>query len=64
MFNVPRAIALQQLINVCYQWSNEMDLNFNATKSFYVAFTPKYYKLSLPPLFMNSFFILYADLGL
>ena len=55
------AIALQELINVCYQYSNEMDLNFNATKYFCVAFTPKHYKLLLPSLFMISLPILYAD---
>ena len=57
----PCAIVLQELINVCYQYSNANDLNFNATKSFCVAFTPNYYKLSMPPLFMNSMPILYAD---
>ena len=57
----PCAIALQELINVCYQYSNEIDLNFNATKSFCVAFTPKHYKLLLPSLFMNSLPILNAD---
>ena len=57
----PCAIALQELINVCYQYSNKIDLNFNATKSFCVAFTPKHYKLLLPSLFMNSLSILYAD---
>ena len=58
----PCAIAdLQELINVCYQYSNEIDLNFNATKSFCVAFTSKHYKLLLPLLFMNSLLILYAD---
>ena len=57
----PCAIALQELINVCYQYSNEIDLNFNAIKSFCVAFTPKHYKLLLPSLFMNSLPILYAD---
>ena len=36
-------------------------MNFNATKSFCVAFTPKHYKLSLPPLFMKTLPILYAD---
>ena len=41
--------------------SNEIDLNFNATKSFCVAFTLKHYKLLLPSLFMNSLPILYAD---
>ena len=39
----------------------EVNLNFNATKSFCVAFTPKHYKLSLPPLFMNSLPIMYTD---
>ena len=48
MFNGPRAIALQELINVCYQYSNEIALNFNDSKSFCVAFTPKHYKLLLP----------------
>ena len=57
----PCAIALQELINVCYQYSNEIDLNFNAIKSFCVAFTPKHYKLLLPSLFMNSLPILHAD---
>ena len=40
----PCAIALQELFNVCYHYSNEIDLNFNATKSFCVAFTVKHYK--------------------
>ena len=35
-------------------YSVEVNLNFNATKSFCVAFIPKLYKLSLPPLFMNT----------
>ena len=42
----PCAIALQELINGCYQYSNEIDLN----KSFCVAFAPKH-KLSLPSLY-------------
>ena len=49
----PCAIALQELLNICYRYSVEVNLNFNATKSFWVAFTPKHYKLLLPPLFMN-----------
>ena len=57
----PCAIALQELINVCYRYSNEIDLNFNATKSFCVAFTPKHYNLLLPSLFMNSLPSLYVD---
>ena len=54
----PFAIALQELINVCYQYSNAIDVNFNATKFFCVAFTPKHYKLLLPSLFMNSLSII------
>ena len=57
----PCAIDLQELINVGYRFSNEIDLNFNATKSFCIAFTPKHYTLLLPSLFMNSLPILYAD---
>ena len=56
----PCAIALQKVINVCYQYSNKIDLNFKPTKSFCVAFTPKFYTLSLPPLFKDSLIILYA----
>ena len=58
---MPCALSLRELINVCYQYSKEIDLNFNATKSFCVAFTPKHYKLFLPALFMNALPILYAD---
>ena len=39
----PCAIALQELINVSYKYSNGIDLNFNDTKSFCVAFTRKHY---------------------
>ena len=57
----PCATALQELLNICYRYSVEVNLNFNATKSFCVAFTPKHYKLSLPPLFMNISPIMYTD---
>ena len=57
----PCAIALQELLNICYRYSVEVNLNFNAKKSFCVAFTPKHYKLSLSPLFMNTLPIMYTD---
>ena len=57
----PCAIALQELLNNCYRYSVEVNLNFNAKKSFCVAFTPKHYKLSLSPLFMNTSPIMYTD---
>ena len=55
------AIALQELIGLCYAYSVDIDLNFNATKSYCVAFTPKLYKLALPSLHINHFPISYTD---
>ena len=37
----PCAIALQELIGLCYEYSVDIDLNVNATKSYCVAFTAK-----------------------
>ena len=53
------AIALQELIGLCYEYSVDIDLNFNATKSYCVAFTPKLYKLALPSLHINHLPISY-----
>ena len=53
----PCAIALQELINLCYDYSIEIDMNFNILKSYgidRIAFTPKLYKLTLPSLHINS----------
>ena len=36
-------------------------MNFNALKSYCIAFTPKLYKLTLPSLHINSLPILYTD---
>ena len=47
------AIALQELIDLCCEYSVDIDLNFNATKSYCVAYTPKLYKLALPSLHIN-----------
>ena len=46
----PCAIALQELITLCYEHSIDIDLNFNVTKSYCVTFTSKLYKLALPSL--------------
>ena len=55
----PCAIALQELINLCYDYSIEIDMNFNALKSYCIAFTPKLYKLTQPSLHINSLPISY-----
>ena len=38
----PCAIALQELLNICHSYGITVDVNFNALKSFCVAFTPKF----------------------
>ena len=57
----PCAIALQELIGLCFEYSVDIDLNFNATKSYCVAFTPKLYKLALPSLHINHLLISKID---
>ena len=52
----PCARALQEVINICYHYSNAIELNFNATKSACVAFTRKNNKLSLRLFSMKIFF--------
>ena len=57
----PCAIALQELINLCYDYSIDIDMNFNALKSYRIAFTLTLYKLTLPSLHFNSLSISYTD---
>ena len=57
----PCTIALQELINMCLKYSIEIDWNFNALKSYCVAFLPKLYKLPLPVLHINFMPISYTD---
>ena len=35
----PCAIALQELLHICHNYSISVDVNFNALKSFCIAFT-------------------------
>ena len=57
----PCAIALQELLHICHNYSISVDVNFNALKSFCIAFTPKHFKLSLPQVTINSAHIPYTD---
>ena len=57
----PCAIALQELLNICHNYSITVDVNFNALKSFCVAFTPKLFKLRFPELNINAALIPYTD---
>ena len=56
----PCAIALQELIGLCNEYSVDIDSNFNATRSYCVAFTPKLYKLAMPSLHINHLPISYT----
>ena len=53
--------ALQELLNICHSYSISVDVNFNPLKSFFIGFTPKLFKLSLPRININSAHILYTD---
>ena len=39
----------------------EIDLNFNATKSYCMIFTPWIYNLLIPPLYLNKLPVLFTD---
>ena len=54
-------MILQELINICCLYSIEIDLNFNATKSYCMIFTPRNYKRLIPPLYLNKLSVLYTD---
>ena len=57
----PCAIALQERINLCYEFSIGIVMNFNALKSYCIAFTPKLYKLSFASVHIDSLSISYTD---
>ena len=60
-FMAPSPAALQELINICYDFSVRNDLSFNSSKSYCMVFKPKSYKLSCPLLYMDSQVLKYAD---
>ena len=53
--------ALQELIDVCYDFSVQNDLSFNSSKSYCMFFKPKSYKLSCPRLYMDNQLLKYTD---
>ena len=44
----PSPAALQELIDICYDFSVQNDLSFNSSKSYCMVFKPKSYQLSCP----------------
>ena len=57
----PCAIALQELLNICHNYSITVDVNFKALTSFCVTFTAKLFKLRFPELNINAALIPYTD---
>ena len=50
----PSPAALQELIDICYDFSVQNDLSFNSSKLYCMVFKPKLYKLSCPRLYMDN----------
>ena len=57
----PSPAALQELIDICYDFSVQNDLSFNSSKSYCMVFKPKSYKLSCPRLYMDNQLLKYTD---
>ena len=57
----PSPAALQKLINICYDFSQQNNLTFNSSKSFCMVFKPRLYKLSCPTFYMNNEKLDYTD---
>ena len=53
--------ALQELIDICYDFSVQNDLSSNSSKSYCMVFKPKSYKLSCPKLYMDNQLLKYTD---
>ena len=57
----PSPAALQELIDICYDFSVQNDLSFNSSKSYCMVFKPKSYKLSCTRLYMDNQLLKYTD---
>ena len=58
---VPSPTFLQELIDICYDFSVQYDLSLNSFKSYCIVSKPKSYKLSCPILYMDNLELKYAD---
>ena len=59
---VPSAIiALQKMLNLCYQFSQSNDIIFNSIKSQCMVFKPNRFKLYCPAVYLNGNIIDYVE---
>ena len=49
----PGALGLQELLQMCYDFSQHNDVIFNSLKSVYVVFRSERYKLFCPPVYLH-----------
>ena len=57
----PSPAALEELIDICYDFSVLNDLSFNSSKLYCMVFKPKSYKLSCPRLYADNQLLKYTD---
>ena len=57
----PSAIALQKMLNLCYEFSLSNDIIFNPTKSQCMVFKPNRFKLYCPAVYLNGNIIDYVE---
>ena len=57
----PSAIALQKMLNLCYEFSLSNDIIFNPIKSQCMVFKPNRFKLYCPAVYLNGIIIDYVE---
>ena len=57
----PSAIALQKMLNLCYEFSLSNDIIFNLIKSQCMVFKPNRFKLYCPAVYLNGNIIDYVE---
>ena len=60
-FMVPCAIALQKILNQCYEFSQSNDIIFNPIKFQCMVFKPNRFKLYCPAVYLNENIIDYVE---
>ena len=57
----PSALALQKMLNLCYEFSQYNDIIFNPIKSKYMVFKPSQFQLYCPVVYLNGNIMDYVE---
>ena len=57
----PSPIALQKMLNLCYEFSQSDDIMFNPIKSQCMVFKPNRFKLHCPAVYLNGNIVDYVE---